>query len=99
MSRPVTSNVTYTAQWRQFVTVSFDTGAYSELLYPLDAMEVDYGGQITLLPTPGWKNNSAAMAVDGWYLDSDLTHPVTPDLVFYENTSLYAKWSPKEDGY
>ena len=99
MSRPVTSNVTYTAQWRQFVTVSFDTGAYSELLYPMDAMEVDYGSQIALLPTPGWKNNSVAMAFDGWYLDSDLTHPVTPDLVFYENTTLYAKWSPKEDGY
>lgn len=99
MSRPVTSNITYTAQWRQFVTVKFDTGQYSDLLYPIDDIQVSYGARPTLLPTPGWKNNSVAMAFDGWYLDSGLTQPVTPDSVFYEDTTLYAKWSPKEDGY
>ena len=99
MSRPVTSNVTYTAQWRQFVTIHFDTGQYSDLLYPIDPLVVSYGSKHTLLPIPGWKNNSVAMAFDGWYLDSKLTQPVTPDYVFYENTTLYAKWSPKEDGY
>ena len=97
--RPVTSNVTYTAQWRLPVDVSFDTGQYSELLYPLDPVKVPYGGKNALLPTPGWKNNSVAMAFDGWYLDSKLTQPITPDYVFYENTTLYAKWSPKENGY
>ena len=99
MSRPVTSNITYTAQWRQFVTVKFDTGQYSDLLYPIDDIQVSYGSHPTLLPTPGWKNNSVAMAFDGWYLDSGFTQPVTPDSVFYEDTTLYAKWSPKEDGY
>ena len=99
MSRPVTSNVTYIAQWRQFVTVKFDTGQYSDLLYPIDDIQVSYGSHPTLLPTPGWKNNSVAMAFDGWYLDSGFTQPVTPDSVFYEDTTLYAKWSPKEDGY
>ena len=99
MARPVTSNVTYTAQWRQFVTVKFDTGRYSDLLYPIDDIQIAYGTHPTLLPTPGWKNNSVAMAFDGWYLNSDLTQPVTPDSVFYEDTTLYAKWSPKEDGY
>ena len=99
LSRPVTANVTYTAQWKQFVTVRFDTGQYSQLLYPIEPMEISYGSQITLLPTPGWKNNSVAMAFDGWYLNSDLTQPVTADYVFYEDTTLYSKWSPKEDGY
>ena len=65
LSRPVTSNVTYTALWRQFVTVRFDTGQYSDLLYPIEDIQVTYGGHPTLLPTPGWKNNSVAMAFDG----------------------------------
>ena len=99
MSRPVTSNVTYTAQWRQFVTVKFDTGQYSDLLYSIDDIQVSYKSCFTTLPTPGWKNNSVAMAFDGWHLNSDLTQPITPDFVFYEDTTLYAKWSPKEDGY
>lgn len=99
ISRPVTANITYIAQWRQFVTVSFDTGQYSDLLYPIDSMEVPYGSQQTLLPIPGWKNNSVAMAFDGWYLNKEFTKQITPDYVFNENTTLYAKWSPKEDGY
>ena len=99
LSRPVTSNVTYTAQWRQFVTVKFDTGQYSALLYPIDDIQVSYGSHPTLLPTPGWKNNSLAMAFDGWYLNSELTQPVNSGYTFYEDTTLYAKWSPKEDGY
>ena len=99
MARPVTANVTYTAQWRQFVTVSFDLGQYADLLYPIDSMEIAYGSQHTLLPIPGWKNNTVAMAFDGWYLNSELTQPLSADHVFYENTTLYAKWSPKEDGY
>lgn len=99
LSRPVTSNVTYTAQWRQFVTVRFDMGEYSEQLYPIEAMQVAYGSRPALLPTPGWKNNSVAMAFDGWYLNSDLTQPVTAEYVFYEDTTLYAKWSPRENGY
>ena len=99
LSRPVTANVTYTAQWKQFVTVSFDTGQYSNLLYPVEPMVISYGSRIMLLPTPGWKNNAVAMAFDGWYLNSALTQPVPTDYIFYEDTTLYAKWSPKEDGY
>ena len=99
MSRPVTSNVTYTAQWRQFVTVKFDVGQYSDQLYPIDEILVAYGTHPALLPTPGWKNNSVTMAFGGWYFDSGLTQPVTADTAFYEDTTLYAKWSPKEDGY
>ena len=99
LSRPVTSNITYTAQWKQSVTVRFDTGQYSDLLYPIEDLQVDYGTRPTLLPTPGWKNNTVAMAFGGWYLDSGLTQPVTADTVFYKDTTLYAKWSPQEDGY
>ena len=99
LSRPVTADITYTAQWRQFVKVRFDTGANGDSLYPIEPMEISYGSKITLLPTPGWKNNAVAMAFDGWYLNSNLTQPVTSDYVFYEDTTLYAKWSPKEDGY
>ncbi len=99
LARPVTSNVTYTAQWRRLVTVKFDTGEYSDQLYPTDDLVVDYGSRLSLLPTPVWKNNTVAMAFDGWYLNSELTQPATSDHVFYENTTLYAKWSPKEDGY
>ena len=99
LSRAVTANITYTAQWRQTVTVSFDTGKYSDLLYPVDAIQVNYGSRPALLPTPGWKNNSVAMAFDGWYLNSELTQPLTSDYLFYEDITLYAKWSPKEDGY
>ena len=99
LSRPVTADITYTAQWRHFVTVRFDTGAYTDSLYPIEPMEISYGNKIALLPTPGWKNNSVTMSFDGWYLNSALTQPVTADYVFYEDVTLYAKWSPKEDGY
>ena len=99
LSRPVTANITYTAQWKQFVTVRFDTGQYSNSLYPVEPMVISYGSKVPLLPTPGWKNNSVAMAFDGWFLNSALTQPVTSEYVFYEDVTLYAKWSPKEDGY
>ena len=99
MSRPVTTNVTYTAQWQGPVTVTFDLGTYKDALYPIDIMLIPYGSKQTSLPTPAWKNNTVVMAFDGWCLDSDLTQPITSDYVFYENTVLYAKWSPKEDGY
>ena len=99
MARPVTDNVTYTAQWRQFVTVSFDRGAYADALYPIDPVEVSYGGTLESPPVPGWKNNSAEMAFDGWYLDSALTVPFTSDHKFYNDATLYAKWSTKENGY
>ena len=99
LERPVTSNVTYTAQWRQFVTVSFDTGEYSELLYPIEDMQISYGSKQVLLPVPTWKNNAVEMAFDGWYLDRELTEAVNTDYVFYDDVTLYAKWSPKEEGY
>ena len=99
LARPVTGNITYTARWMADITVRFDTGEYASALYPIDPITLPYGGHATLLPTPGWQNNAVAMAFDGWYLDSGLTQPVTPDSVFYEDTTLYAKWSPKEDGY
>ena len=99
INRPVTSNVTYTAQWRQFVTIHFDTGNYSDMLNPIDDLVIKYGTSATALPTPSWKNNVAAMAFDGWYLNSELTQPLTSDHKFYNDTTLYAKWSPKEDGY
>ena len=100
LSRPITSNVTYTAQWKErILTIRFDTGPYADQLYPIDPVEVTYGTRPALLPVPGWKNNSVAMAFDGWYLNSDLSQPLTSDYVFYEDATLYAKWSPKEDGY
>ena len=99
INRPVTSNVTYTAQWRQFVTLRFDTGTYSDMLHPIDELVINYGSSLATPPTPGWKNNAAAMAFDGWYLNSELTQPLTADHKFYDDTTLYAKWSPKEDGY
>ena len=99
MARPITANVTYTAQWKQFVTVSFDTGQYSDALYPIDPMVVSYGSYPEILPVPGWKNNSVAMAFDGWYLNSELTEPIALGYAFHEDITLYAKWSSKEDGY
>ena len=99
LSRPITADITYTAQWRQFVTVQFDMGQYSQLLYPIDPIQVGYGSHPSLLPTPGWINNTVAVAFDGWYLNSELTQPVTANYTFYEDVTLYAKWSVKENGY
>ena len=99
LSRPVTENVTYTAQWRAFVTVQFDVSPYTDLLHPVEPLVLSYGSSQVLLPTPGWKNNEVAMAFDGWYLNSNFTQQVTPDYTFYESITLYAKWRPKEDGY
>ena len=39
------------------------------------------------------------MSFDGWYLNEELSQQVTADYMFYENTILYAKWSPKDEGY
>lgn len=99
LNRPVTNNITYTAQWEHDRTIQFNLGEYAPALYPIESITVPYGGHPSLLPTPGWLNNAVAMAFDGWYLDPELTLPVTADYLFFEDTTLYAKWSPKEDGY
>lgn len=99
MSKPVTSNATYTAKWHQFVEVKFDLGAYADSLYAIAPINVRYGTSVSYLPTPGWKNNNVAMAFDGWYLDAELTQPVPSAHLFYENTTLYAKWVSKDNGY
>ena len=96
---PVTENVTYTAKWVQSVTVSFNLGEDTEVLNPIEPMVIPYGSTISPLPTPTWKNNAVDMAFDGWYLDQGFTQPVAPDYQFLQDTILYAKWSPKEDGY
>ena len=96
---PVTENVTYTAKWAREVSVSFNLGAYVQALYPIEQIVIPYGSSISPLPTPIWKNNAVAMSFDGWYLNEELSQQVTADHKFYEDTILYAKWSPKEDGY
>lgn len=98
MAMPITADVTYTAQWRQSVTVSFNLGEYAAQLYPIEPREVSYGNTISPLPTPGWRNNSAAVAFAGWYLNQELSTPVDSSFKFYEDTILYAKWS-MDDGY
>ena len=99
MKLPVTGNVTYTAKWVLEVTVSFNLGEYANELNPIDPMVIPYGSEISPLPTPIWKNNAVAMSFDGWYLDKELSRQITADHKFYENTILYAKWSPKDEGY
>jgi len=99
MAMPVTENVTYTAKWANEVTVSFDLGTYTEELYPIEPMVVPYGGTVWPIPGPIWKNNTVAMSFGGWYLDAECTQPVTEGHQFMMDTTLYAKWSPKEDGY
>ena len=99
MKLPVTGDVTYTAKWAQRVTVSFNLGQYTNELNPVDSMDVPYGGTISPLPTPTWKNNVVAMSFDGWYLNEELSQQVTADHEFFEDTILYAKWSPKDEGY
>lgn len=99
MAMPVTENVIYTAKWANEVTVSFDLGEYTEELYPIEPMVVPYGGTVWPIPGPIWKNNTVAMSFDGWYLDAECTQPVTEGHQFMMDTTLYAKWSPKEDGY
>ena len=96
---PVTSNVTYTAKWVQNVTVSFNLGQYVSALYPVDPMDIPYGSAISPLPTPIWRNNAVAMAFDGWYLNEELSQQITADYEFLKDTILYAKWSPKDEGY
>ena len=96
---PVKGNVTYTAKWAQNVTVSFNLGEYANELNPVDPMVIPYGSTISPLPSLTWKNNAVAMSFDGWYLNEEFSQPVTSDYEFFENTILYAKWSPKDDGY
>ena len=96
---PVKENVIYTAKWAQEVTVSFNLGEYANELNYIDPMVIPYGSKVPLLPAPTWKNNTVAMSFDGWYLDEDLSLQVTTDYEFFEDTILYAKWSPKDEGY
>ena len=96
---PVTGNVTYIAKWVQNVTVSFNLGEYVYDLNPIDPMVIPYGSTISPLPVPTWRNNVVAMAFDGWYLNQELTEPITSSSKFFEDTILYAKWSPKDEGY
>ena len=99
LTLPVTEDVTYTAKWEQNVTVSFQLGDYAFALDSIDSMDIPYGSTISPLPTPIWKNNAVAMAFDGWYLNEELSQQATADYRFLEDTILYAKWSPREDGY
>ena len=96
---PVVRDVTYTAQWANFITVSFNLGDPALDLYPIDPMVITYGSAIAPLPTPGWRNNNATLAFDGWYLNPEFTQPVTADHLFFSDTVLYAKWGPVDDGY
>ena len=99
MALPVTGNVIYTAQWAGPVTLTFDMGEYSDALYPIDPMSIPYGSTMQQLPTPQWRFNSVAMAFDGWYINQELTQEATADYKFKEDTTLYAKWSPNDEGY
>ena len=98
MAMPVTKNVTYTAKWANEVTVSFDLGKYADALYPIAPMDIPYNSSISPLPAPIWKSETADMAFDGWYLDAELTQPVTADTKFTADTTIYAKWAEKDDG-
>ena len=99
LTRPVTQNVTYTAQWASNVKISFNQGEYMNDLESIEPMIITYGSSIEQLPVPVWKNNVVASAFDGWYLDVGCTQEVTTDYVFREDTILYAKWGSKDDGY
>jgi len=99
LRRPVTQDVIYTAQWANFITVSFNLGDPAPDLYPIEPMVIPYGSSVAPLPTPGWRNYNATMAFDGWYLNQEFTQPVTAAYQFHADTVLYAKWRPVEDGY
>lgn len=99
MKLPVTKDVTYTAQWKSLITLSFDLGEYASQLYPIEPMQLIYGSAVQTLPVPQWRNSTASMAFGGWYLNTDMTVPVDSDTVFYENTILHAKWIPTDEGY
>ena len=99
IAMPVTGDVTYSAKWANQVTLSFDLGEYTEDLYPIDPMVIPYGSTHWPIPGPIWKNNTVSMSFDGWYLDEACTQPVTEGHQFMADATLYAKWSPKEDGY
>ena len=99
LRRPVVADVTYRAVWRAFVTVRFDLGEYADALYPIPEETVAYGGALSPMPAPAWKNNTVAMAFDGWYLDQNYEEPVTETYLFRQDTTLYAKWTAKEDGF
>lgn len=96
---PVTQNVTYTARWAENPTITFDQGEYTDTLYPIEPMVVPYGSTVKQLPTPQWRFNSVAMAFDGWYINQELTQEATADYKYKEDTTLYAKWSPNDEGY
>lgn len=99
MALPVTGNVTYIAQWALPVILTFDMGEYTDALYPIDPMSVPFSSTVQQLPTPQWRFNAVAMAFDGWYLNQELTLEAAADYQFKEDITLYAKWSPKDDGY
>lgn len=99
LSRPVTGNVTYRAVWRNTVTVSYDLGAYAYALYPIEPETVSYGDTLLQPSVPAWRDNAVVMAFDGWYLDPDHTKPLTADHKFYQDTTLYAGWTTKDDGF
>ena len=99
IAMPVTGDVTYSAKWANQVTLSFDLGEYTDEVYPIEPMVVPYGGTVWPIPGPIWKNNTVSMSFDGWYLDEACTQPVTEGHQFMADATLYAKWSPKEDGY
>lgn len=99
MQLPVTENVTYTAKWHEDLTLQFDLGEYKDDLYEISPEVIAYGKSLSTLPTPAWKNNVVTMAFDGWYADAGFTQKVTGDYKFFADTTLYAKWLPKEEGY
>lgn len=82
-------NVTLTAQWTVVsleVSLNANGGTVSS-----DKISVEYGEKYGTLPTP----SKTGYNFDGWYLDEQLTSPVTGNTVVtaVEDHTLYAKWS------
>ena len=101
MARPITADVTYRAKWTlNRITIHFELGEYADHLHPISDLTIVPGYTLSPPPTPGWKETSEiSMAFDGWYLDEELTQPMASDHIFTKDTTLYAKWAPKDDGY
>ena len=96
-SKPVTADTKLYARWvevapgtQEFI-VSFDLNYYTEESYP--DMET-VGGKLYDVPTPATRDG---YAFKGWYVSmyqdrSKLSYKYEDDIIFKENTTLFAKW-------
>ncbi|MBQ1516081.1 MAG: S-layer homology domain-containing protein, partial [Lachnospiraceae bacterium] len=86
MDLPITGDMTIYAGWAELITITFDAQGHGQAPAPVRV-------------SPGRWFETPALSADGWYFGGwyywggpDGTEKISTNLIFYEDTTIYADW-------